>query len=58
MLKTRKACRARGSWALQPVLARGDQRLASHFVLSTDFPPTERTIPLQVVRCSSDLDTV
>jgi hypothetical protein len=56
MLKARKTCRACGSSALQPVVSLGDQHLASNFVISEDFPPTERTLPLDVVRCSPDLD--
>jgi hypothetical protein len=56
MLKKRKTCRACGSPALQPVVSLGDQHLASNFVISPDFPPTERTLPLDVVRCSPDLD--
>ena len=56
MLRTRKTCRACGSSALQPVLSLGEQELASNFAISADFPPTDRTIPLEVVRCSPDLD--
>jgi len=56
MLKTRKTCRACGSSAFQPVLSLGEQHLASNFVISADFPPTERTLPLELVRCSPDLD--
>jgi hypothetical protein len=51
MLTTRKSCRACGSRALQPVLSLGDQYLASNFSISPDFPPVERTVPLDLVRC-------
>src|SRR5260370_1144398 len=50
MLKTRQSCRACGSAALTPVISLGDQFLASNFSISTDFPPVQRIIPLQVVR--------
>jgi hypothetical protein len=56
MLKTRKTCRACGSSALQPVLSLGDQQLASNFAISADFPPTVRELPLEMVRCSPDVD--
>jgi hypothetical protein len=56
MLKKRRTCRACGSSALQPVVSLGDQHLASNFVISANFPPIERTLPLDVVRCSPDLD--
>jgi hypothetical protein len=38
------------------VVSLGEQHLASNFVISSDFPPTERTLPLDLVRCSPDLD--
>jgi hypothetical protein len=56
MLRTRKTCRACGSSALEPVLSLDEQHLASNFVISADFPPTVRTLPLEVVRCAPDLD--
>jgi len=56
MIRTRKTCRACGSAALQPVLSLGDQHLASNFVISADFPPIERKLPLDLVRCSPELD--
>jgi hypothetical protein len=56
MLRTRKTCRACGSAALQPVLSLGEQVLASNFVISKDFPPTERPVPLELVRCSPEID--
>src|SRR5438270_681690 len=56
MLTTRKTCRACGSAALQPVVSLGEQQLASNFVISKDFPPTERALPLDLVRCAPDLD--
>jgi len=56
MLKSRKTCRACGSSALQPVLSLGEQHLASNFVISADFPPVERVLPLDLCRCSPDLD--
>jgi hypothetical protein len=56
MLRTRKTCRACGSSALQPVISLGDQQLASNFAISADFPPIERTLPLEMVRCCPELD--
>jgi hypothetical protein len=56
MLKTRKTCRACGSAALEPVVSLGEQELASNFVISDDFPPTVRALPLDLVRCSPDVD--
>jgi C-methyltransferase C-terminal domain/Putative zinc binding domain/Methyltransferase domain len=56
MLKTRTTCRACGSSALQPVVSLGEQQLASNFVISKEFPPTERALPLDLVRCSPDVD--
>jgi C-methyltransferase C-terminal domain/Putative zinc binding domain/Methyltransferase domain len=51
MVKTRQTCRVCGSPALTPVISLGDQCLASNFALSADFPPVERKIPLELVRC-------
>ena len=51
MLKTRQTCRICNSTALVPVLSLGEQYLASNFAISPLFPPIERTIPLEVVRC-------
>jgi hypothetical protein len=56
MLKRRNTCRACGSSALTPVISLGEQYLASNFTISADFPPVERTIPLEVVRCNPELD--
>lgn len=56
MLKTRKTCRACGSSALKPVVSLGDQLLASNFAMSPDFPPVERAIPLELVRCDPSQD--
>ena len=46
MIRTRKTCRGCGSAALQPVVSLGEQHLASNFVISADFPPIERKLPL------------
>jgi hypothetical protein len=51
MVKTRQTCRVCGSSSLAPVLSLGDQCLASNFGISPDFPPVERKIPLELVRC-------
>ena len=56
MLTTRKTCRACGSAALTPVVSLGDQFLASNFTVSADFPPVQRRIPLDVVRCDPERD--
>ncbi|MDX2053226.1 MAG: class I SAM-dependent methyltransferase [Polyangiaceae bacterium] len=56
MLKTRKTCRACGSSALLPVVSLGEQELASNFVISKDFPPTVRELPLELVRCAPEVD--
>jgi hypothetical protein len=56
MFKTRSTCRACGSRALTPVLSLGEQRLASNFTMSPDYPPVDREIPLKLVRCSPELD--
>jgi hypothetical protein len=56
MFKTRSTCRACGSRALTPVLSLGEQRLASNFTMSPDYPPVDREIPLELVRCSPELD--
>lgn len=56
MLKTRQTCRGCGSAALTPVISLGDQYLASNFSISADFPPVERLIPLDVVRCDPQRD--
>src|SRR5512146_800128 len=56
MLKTRQTCRACGSAALTPVISLGEQYLASNFAISSEFPPVERTIPLDVVRCDAQRD--
>jgi hypothetical protein len=56
MVKTRQTCRACGSTALTPVISLGDQCLASNFSISPDFPPVERKIPLELVRCDATRD--
>src|SRR5258708_2826779 len=56
MVKTRQTCRACGSAALTPVISLGEQYLASNFAISADFPPVERKIPLEVVRCDPERD--
>ncbi len=38
------------------MLSLGDQYLASNFSISPDFPPVERTIPLELVRCDPERD--
>lgn len=49
-LKICKACRICGG-EVEYVLSLGDQRLASNFEISADYPPIERAIPLSLVRC-------
>ncbi len=56
MLTTRQTCRACGSTALTPVISLGEQHLASNFAISAEFPPVERAIPLEVVRCNPERD--
>lgn len=56
MVKTRQTCRVCGSTALTPVISLGEQCLASNFSLSADFPPVERKIPLELVRCDPGRD--
>ena len=56
MLKTRRTCRACGSTALTPVISLGDQYLAGNFSISADYPPTQRAIPLELVRCNPQDD--
>jgi hypothetical protein len=56
MLKTRKTCRVCGSAALRQVVSLGDQYLSSNFLMSTDFPPIERRVPLDLVRCDPAQD--
>ena len=56
MLITRQTCRACGSSALSPVISLGEQFLASNFAISEEFPPVDRPIPLEVVRCDPERD--
>jgi C-methyltransferase C-terminal domain/Putative zinc binding domain/Methyltransferase domain len=56
MLKTRRTCRACGSAALAPVISLGNQYLAGNFAISKDFPPVNRSIPLEVIRCNPEED--
>jgi hypothetical protein len=41
---------------LTPVVSLGDQHLASNFSITQDFPPVERQIPLDLVRCDAQRD--
>lgn len=56
MLKTRTTCRSCGSPALTRVLSLGEQRLAGNFALTLEYPPVERPVPLELVRCNPRLD--
>jgi hypothetical protein len=56
MVKYRQTCRACGSAALVPVISLGEQCLASNFAISAEFPPVERPIPLELVRCDPQRD--
>lgn len=51
MITTRQTCRICGSSALAPVLSLGDQYISSNFAISRSFPPVERKVPLDLVRC-------
>ena len=56
MVLRRQSCRSCGSRALTEVLSLGEQCIASNFSISADFPPIERRIPLELVRCDPSLD--
>lgn len=49
-LKICKACRICGG-EVEFVHSLGDQKLASNFEISKDYPPIQRAIPLSLVRC-------
>lgn len=51
MLKQRTTCRLCGSDALSPILSLGEQYIASNFETTDEFPPVERRIPLDLIRC-------
>lgn len=55
-LVTRHLCRICESQSLTPVVDLGDQYISSNFAISADFPPVQRRIPLQLVRCNPELD--
>lgn len=54
MITHRRTCRACGNPGLLPVLPLGDQAIASSFHLSPEYPPLERRIPLELVRCNPE----
>lgn len=51
MIIRRSTCRGCGSAVLVPVVPLGDQAIASSFHLTPDYPPVDRPIPLELVRC-------
>lgn len=56
MLKTRTTCRSCGSTSLTSVMSLGEQRLAGNFAISNAYPPVERLVPLDLVRCTPRLN--
>lgn len=56
MLKTRTTCRSCGAAALTHVMSLGEQRLAGNFAISDAYPPVERLVPLELVRCDPQCD--
>jgi hypothetical protein len=55
VLTRRRTCRACGCASLVPLLSLGGQVIASGFHLTPDYPPVDRLIPLDLVRCDPSL---
>ncbi len=54
MIVRRRTCRACGCSSLVPVIALGEQAIASSFHLEPEYPPVDRNIPLTLMRCDPD----
>lgn len=55
-LRYRQSCRACGSLALSPVIDLGEQFIQGAFIKPGVEPPTNRRIPLRLVRCDPSRD--
>jgi hypothetical protein len=56
ILVTRNTCRICGCEAFSPVVSLGDQFISGAFAKPDGAPPTERRVPLDLVRCDPSVD--
>jgi hypothetical protein len=56
ILVTRNTCRICGCKAFSPVVSLGDQFISGAFAKPDGAPPTQRRVPLDLVRCDPSVD--